>query len=323
MSSLSRHIACRSVQTLLVSGALLSSFTLTAKAVEDELIVADIVEGKVTNVRNITNRVGYDNQPHFSKVDKALLYTSMFTIGSIDNGEQQQVQTDSMRFDLTTQQTINLTNTLASEYSPTITPDGEHFSVIRVGRSGKQLLHRYPYNSGDPQGKTLMGEVLLPEVYDVGYHVWLNADELLLFVLGEPMRLERADVRTGKSTLVDTNIGRTLRSVPNQEGFSYTKEKQGRWQLKVYNADTNSVSEHTTLPDDNMYYAWHPDGRLLSAHGNVIMQNNDWKSPITPQDMSENWQPFADMSASCRGKVTRLAVNEQGDKLAFVCSVED
>src|SRR6185436_5306783 len=69
---------------------------------------------------NITARPGYDNQPFFTLDGASIYYTS-----------QRGGQTDIYRYDLAAATSSQVTRTTQNEYSPTITPGGKHFSVIR------------------------------------------------------------------------------------------------------------------------------------------------------------------------------------------------
>ncbi|WNC67273.1 hypothetical protein RI845_12165 [Thalassotalea nanhaiensis] len=283
----------------------------SAAFAEDEVYVAEIKDNKLVSIENISQRQGYDNQPHFTADSNSLLFTAMYEVKGADGKATQ--QTDSLHFDLTTKKTSNLTSSAASEYSPTITPDGKHFSVIRVGDDGKQLLWQYPYSPQETKNE-LVGESLIPSVFDVGYHVWLNSDELLLFVLGDPMTLQRVQLSTGKTQPVDINIGRTLRKVPNENLYSYTKADGKQWQLKLYNPADKTVETSVTLPANNMYYAWHQSGALLSADKAIVMKNE--------LDEEGKWQPFLDFSSNCKGDITRMVMSENSVYLAFVCATK-
>src|SRR5262249_42680455 len=78
-------------------------------------------------VKNVTNRPGYDNQPHFSPDGKTLFYTS------VRDG-----QSDIYRVDLASGAITAFTNTPESEYSPTVMPGGKEIAVIRVERDSTQ-----------------------------------------------------------------------------------------------------------------------------------------------------------------------------------------
>ncbi|WOH38802.1 hypothetical protein RI844_06175 [Thalassotalea fonticola] len=293
--------------------SLLAILTLSAVSsvslAEDEVFLAEIKANKVISVSNISQRQGYDNQPHFSADSSSLLFTAMYEL-TTDDGKVGQ-QTDSFHYDLATEKLSNLTSTTASEYSPTIMPDGKHFSVIRVGDDGRQLLWQYPYKILGTTNE-LVGESLIPTIFDVGYHVWLNYDELLLFVLGEPMTLQRVQISTAKSQQVDTNIGRTLRKLPNDNLFSYTKAVGDEWQLKLYNPENKTVNSSVVLPAKNMYYAWHQNGQLLSADKAVVLQHD--------LNAESKWQLFIDFSSYCKGEITRMVMANNGNYLAFVCA---
>src|SRR5688572_4596824 len=71
--------------------------------------------GKIiaSGMRNITQRKGYDNQPHFLPDSKNLFFTSI--------GEDEQA--DIFLYDIRSATAKKITNTPESEYSPTLTPE--------------------------------------------------------------------------------------------------------------------------------------------------------------------------------------------------------
>lgn len=288
---------------------------------EDEVFLAQLSNNKVISVKNISERVGYDNQPHFTPDSSAVLFSAMFNESRVveDNSsvkiKEQKMQTDTMHYDIKTAKLQNITQSHASEYSPTITPDGKHFSMIRVGEDAKQRLWQYPFmlKQSNLEAK---GTSLAPDVYDVGYHVWINKHELLLFMLGESMTLQRVNLTTGKLSLVDNHIGRTLRKVPKKELFSYTKQVKDRWLVKLYNPQSKGVKNSVLLPGENMYYAWHQDGRLLSAEKAVVQS-------INASVFGDKWQTYLDFSNECKGDVTRMVMSDDSQYFAFVCHTPD
>jgi Tol biopolymer transport system component len=88
-----------------------------------EIFLLDISEsgGNITllNPKNITNRKGYDNQPFFHPNQPLLYYTAM-----------QDGQTDIWSYNLKTGVGLQITNTIDSEYSPTVTPDKKYLSWV-------------------------------------------------------------------------------------------------------------------------------------------------------------------------------------------------
>ena len=89
-------------------------------------------EPEKASLRNLTHRVGYDNQPAFLPGGQALLFSAI--------GED--LQSDVYSLELTGGNLRQLTHTSESEYSPTPLADGG-FSVVRVETDGAQQLWRY------------------------------------------------------------------------------------------------------------------------------------------------------------------------------------
>ncbi|MCG8556033.1 MAG: hypothetical protein MJD61_12215, partial [Proteobacteria bacterium] len=145
---------------------------------------------------NLTDRDGYDNQPFFTPDGKALLYTSA-----------RDGQTEIYRITLATRTPERVTETPESEYSPTMLPNGDGFSTIRVEADGTQRLWRFDLNGENPA-------LVLDAVKPVGYHAWADGHTLALFVLGDPPTLQQADTRTGRADTLAYGIGRSIHRVP-------------------------------------------------------------------------------------------------------------
>src|SRR5687768_4893278 len=125
---------------------------------------------------NISASPGYDNQPFFAPGGRTLFFTSARGAVSSKCGSP---QTDVYKFDLQTRKVTRVTETEECEYSPTVTPDGRHLSVIRVEADGTQRLWRFTIDGKNPS-------LILTDVKPVGYHAWLDDKTLALFVLGRP-----------------------------------------------------------------------------------------------------------------------------------------
>lgn len=150
---------------------------------------------------NVTKRAGYDNQPSFLPGGGAILFSSA------RDGKP----TDIYRRDLSTGTDERLTDTPDGEYSPTVTPDGRFFSVIRqVGEL--QHLWKFPLTGGT-------GSVVIDRVNPIGYHVWADEKTLVLFVLGKPATLQIVDVATQKAESVANSPGRSLHRIPGTQAF--------------------------------------------------------------------------------------------------------
>ena len=249
----------------------------------------------------ITNTPGYNNQPSFMPDGKSVLYTSI-----------RDKQTDIYRYEIKSGATTQVTNTPESEYSPTLMPDKKHISVVRVEADRKtQRLWKFPLTGGAPS-------LILENIQPVGYHHWIDDHTLALFILGGPGKpnfLEVFDIGTGKSQFVTENPGRILRKVPNENRFSFVhKISDQHWEIKSYDLRMRtSASVMTALPGVEDY-AWLPSGQLLIAKDSKMFA-------VVPLTASK-WEEVADFSGAGVKRITRIAVNSSGSRIAIVAVLE-
>jgi hypothetical protein len=250
---------------------------------------------------NISNSPGYDNQPSFLPDSRAVLFTC-------DRGGG---ATDICRYDIDPGTLTQLTHTPEGEYSPTVTPDGRGFSVIRVEADQTQRLWRFSLDGTNPV-------VVLEDVKPVGYHAWIDATHLALFVLGTPNTLQVADTATGTATIVDRGIGRSLLIRPHMGAVTYTTTGATG---KIMEMDPRTLATHAlgTPLSGSQDMTWAPDGRLLyMASGAVIYgfsvdrADREWTPAFRlGGDASSGSGPAVD-------RVTRMTVSPDNRWLAFV-----
>jgi hypothetical protein len=247
---------------------------------------------RVGRAVNLTNRLGYDNQPSFTSDGSAILYTAIDGNGP----------SDIWRIDLKTLIRANVTNTtVESEYSATPMPDGANFSTIRVEADSTQRLWKFPLMGGGAPSLVLEG------IKPVGYHVWASDVTLGLFVLGSPPSLQIADTRTGTAEMVAGNIGRALQKVPGRDAISFLQLRaDGAW-ITEYDLVTHVATPIAKSPDWEGYHVWTRDGVLLTASGSRILA---W--------VNGQWDVAADLAADGVRNISRLAISARGDRLAFV-----
>jgi len=242
---------------------------------------------------NITNRPGYDNQPAFTPDSKSILFTSIHEDG----------QSDIYRYDLGPKTITRLTSTPESEYSPTFMPGGQRFSVIRVERDSAQRLWSFAYDGSDPQ-------LLVPTVKPVGYHAWIDPDNLALFVLGNPNALVHYDLRSGHVDTLARNIGRSLAPTIGGGGFSFTAHDTGGvMKLKTMSWPYQTVADVVALPRGTEDILWLARDLVLSSEGSKLVS---WK-PGT-----KDWQDVVDLAPFGLTRISRLAVSQDGRSLAIV-----
>jgi TfoX/Sxy family transcriptional regulator of competence genes len=275
--------------------ALLTATSPLAAQTGTDIFLAPLTRGEARlglgEPANITSRVGYDNQPSFLPDGRGILYSSARPGG----------QTDIMRYDVVTRQTSQLTRTPESEYSPTVTRDGNSFTVIR---DTTQFLTRFALDGANPA-------VVFTRIRPVGYHAWLGPETAILFVLGTPATLQLADARTGEAVVLAWDIGRSLHKVPGKTTGSFTQRMpDGASYIMELDPDTRAVRPLVRALEGSQDYAWTPWGTILMARGNALYEWNPARGAA--------WQQVARFDNPALARISRLAVSPAGDWVAMV-----
>jgi dipeptidyl aminopeptidase/acylaminoacyl peptidase len=245
---------------------------------------------------NVTARPGYDNQPFFLPDGRAFLYTSI----------RADSQADIYRYDFGTKTSTRLTTTRESEYSPTPLPDGRGFSLVRVEADSTQRLWAFDLDGS-------RSRLVLDSIKPVGYHAWADAHTLVLFVLGSPSTLQIADAGfpAGRGEVFAKDIGRSLQRIPGRASVSFVqRDSVAGPALLELDIRRRRVRELTKVPSGADFFAWTPDGIVLTASGTTLYQ---WDSR-----RGGTWEKVADFADAGLTNVTRLAVSPKGDRLAIV-----
>ncbi|HUU33546.1 MAG TPA: hypothetical protein VMW48_05755 [Vicinamibacterales bacterium] len=281
---------------VLVAGAVTAA-AQTAPPPATEIYLAPIRLGPVAPTMGPArvaseNPKGYDNQPYFGSDGRTMLFTS----------NRDGKQTDIYFLELQTRQIRRFTETPESEYSPTVMPDEAGVSAIRVEADGTQRVWQF---GGDGAAVA----PLLPDVKPVGYHAWIAAGRLAVFVLGKPATLEIADVATGKSRVVARDIGRAVLRRPSGAISFMQREGEG-WIVKEWLPATDEIRTIApALPGSaERDAAWAPDGTLFMTKGGEV----HWWRPG-----QEGWTLLSDPGI---GALTRLTVSPDGRWLALVAT---
>lgn len=277
-----------------VAGALLAAPVAAQGDTDIYLLEIAEREGRVLVLgapARVTDRPGYDNQPAFTPDGAALLYTS------IRDG-----QADTYRYDIARGASTRVTATPESEYSPTPMAGGR-FSVVRVEADSTQRLWSFDASGGDPR-------LVLEDVAPVGYHAWVDAERVGLFVLGDPATLRLARRGGSGARIVARGIGRSIQPVPGRAALSFTQRIGEEWWIRELDVDRRQIRPVARMMAPDEYHAWTPRGALLAAHGTGLYQ---WdRSGVGA------WRLIADLAESDLGPVSRLAVSPDGRRLAIV-----
>lgn len=239
--------------------------------------------------RNLTNRPGYDNQPHFTPAG-SLLYVQM------EDGK-----TDLWRWNPVTDRFTRLTETAdQGEFSPTPIPGtSAGISYIRSPDDSSGRLWRMPREGADP-------EIVFPDIGPVGYHAWFDTDHVALWRLQEPSLLQVVALDAREPRTIATKVGRSPQSVPNRRAVSFTRITEDGMAIELYDLDTDRTETLAVLPEGGDFHAWTPDGVLLGSAGSRVLA---WRDG--------GWQTVVDL-AHLGLTLSRLAVSPDGARLALV-----
>jgi hypothetical protein len=249
----------------------------------------------LTSAIRVTQRTGYDNQPHFPPGERLILYTAIDSLG----------QADIWSYDLNTGDRKNVTRSdPESEYSATVMPSRVRFSAIRVEADSTQRLWSFDSGGANP-------EVILRDIQPVGYHAWLDDDRLALFVLGTPATLQIASAAEGTAEVVAEDIGRSVHRIPGRETVSFVQwlESGAGW-INEYNPETGETTQLAPLLVGNEFYAWTAEGVLVMGQGSKLFR-------FTPSE-SETWEEIADLKSAGILTISRLSLSPGGGWLAVV-----
>lgn len=250
-----------------------------------------------SSVSNISASPGYDNQPSFMRDSRSILFAS----------NRDGRQTDIYRYWIADRKLTQLTSTPEPEYSPTLVPAGNGFTVIQVDAENAQRLKMF-----DLAGRNA-ALVSHPDEKGVGYHAWIDAETLMMFIVGQPSRLIRYRPGAGEAEEVATGIGRSLVAIPNAKAVSFTtRDDNGVWWFKRYDAGTKEITTIGQAPEGltgEPYVAWTRDGRMFSAAGTKIF--------VRKAD-DAGWTLVGDLGVAPIRNISRLSVSPDGRWLAFV-----
>lgn len=257
----------------------------------------------------LTDAVGYDNQPAFSADGKFLFYTS------IRDGEQ----ADIYRYSLESGSTIQITDTPESEYSPTPLPDGNHLSVVKVEKDGKQRLWKVPI-----LGKKKKQTVIAPKVDSVGYHCWINEHTLAVYILGKPATLRIIDLKTETETIVAHDIGRSMRLAPDGKSVTFTQTFDGKLMLVAYRISDGKTAPMVAAAPQSEDFVWGNASNIYMAAEGVVYQysvglqgNKEHGNPAGPGAIGE-WIVVDSFPETRFFGPSRMAVSPDGRKWAIV-----
>ena len=252
----------------------------------------------IENGENISQNLGYDNQPSFYSGD-----TLIFS-------KTRKNQTDITGISLKDSNSFWINNSnFGSEYSPQRIPGTMDIAAVRLDTTGLQLLYKYNWKTGE-------SSVLVPQL-KVGYFAFLNKDRLLAAVLNDTaMDLMLYDLGKETSKLLVNNVGRSIHKVPGIHSMSYTVVNENK-NLDLYILDLKGEEPKSyflvALPIGIQDYAWLDENRILLGAGSKLF--------IYDILGESEWTVIADLSEYQLENITRVAVNTDATKLALAADL--
>lgn len=245
-----------------------------------------------SNPRFLTNfnMDGYNNQPHFFKENELYL-----TIQFPDTE-----QTDIFSLNLDNDEVTQITATVEGEYSPTIMPDRNDFSAVRIELDGQNTQRLWKF----PLDRSTNGEPIFKHITGVGYHHWISPYKAALFVIGQPTTLVLANTLTGSNIQLMENIGRGMQRLPGDNLAFIHKITPTNWVLKELDTYTyRSKDIIKTLPnsEDFLYL---DDGTFIMGNGSKLYKFNKYSD--------QDWKEIADFRYFGVKNITRLALSGNG-----------
>jgi len=249
----------------------------------------------LSNIKNISNLKGYDNQPSFLDEDHVLF-------ASTRSG-----QTDICSYNLKNNSKIWLTDTEGSEYSPLKIPSQEAFSAVLLEKNGTQRLLAYPLVK-DERPNVLIDDIV------IGYHLWLNRNIIISSIIkDENLTLTVSDFKLKKHKDLIDNVGRSLLKIPSKAEdriFSFVDKNSTPWLLMSFDLDRLKAKLLFEMLPNVEDLIWLNDDLVLAGSGNKLYSHNNRKR--------SDWIPMASLENYGLTNITRLALSPNGKKLALV-----
>jgi hypothetical protein len=242
------------------------------------------------NPVNITDRKGYDNQPKFSDDGKSIWYTSI----------REDKQADVYKY--AGGKSKRITFTAESEYSPT-PADNESLACVVVEKDSVQKIHYI--NATDGAHTNAL------DFDSVGYFLFLNADTLVYFKVGEPAKLVVRSLRHKKEFTVGAHPVRGM-CAPDRHTFLYGLKEDNLVSWYRYDLLLAKAERIATGPahSEDIFYD-REFGLMRSGETSIYVYDGK----------KEDWRVLFDLSALPVKKIGRFAMDAKKKRLVVVGEV--
>lgn len=239
---------------------------------------------------NITNRVGYDNQPSFSLDSKKINYVSV----------REDQQADIYVYAIKKKKTIAFTKTPISEYSPVTTKDEKFITSVVVEEDSSQRIHFI-------NAKTYIHEQKI-EIDSIGYYLFLNNDTIVYYKLTEPHSLRYYVKSSQEDKWLGNSPIRAIRAV-NRYTFIYGIKDSSSVTFYKYDFRLNKAERYCTYPSTNEDVIWHKTLGLIKSEETKLLRFDEQK---------KEWQLLFDLKIFGIKKITRFDFDPNNKHLVVV-----
>ncbi|HEX3068331.1 MAG TPA: DUF4440 domain-containing protein, partial [Thermoanaerobaculia bacterium] len=291
---------------------LASATAATAQINDSEVWVGslDMPGGRLTisNLVNISNHPGYDNQPAFFADGSRLVFTSQ--IAELDDTGH---AVQAVIYDLASGSATPMKGALG--FSPTPAVDGKSLMMLREGH----VVLR------DSSGH----ETALTETKDAGYYARFDDRTWVLFMNDKQRRIVIYDATTKALDTMAIGANTAPIRVPGKRAVTFVasepfpapegeaaKNVTRKLVLRQLDLNDRHVTTLAAIPfPTSGSHVWTSRGTLLIASGHTIYEWN----PAHPND----WPKVAEFDNPELQGLTRIALSPRGDRIALVSTPRD
>lgn len=241
---------------------------------------------------NITNNVGYNNQPCFSSDGKFIYYART---GNLN-------QVDIYKYEVLKKITINLTNSEVSEYSPNLLPEGSGFSSVVVEKDSAQRIWQFQIDG-------TFYKILHEQTDSIGYYCWLNSDTLLYYKLTKPHSLRCLNVKTNEDVWICNDPSRSFKKIANTSQFIYAIKDSTGLQFRIYNPVLRKSTSYAFRFGLHEDFIWHDEFGLVKSEGASLIRYNEIKG---------TWEELISFAHLGINNITRFVFDKNTKQLALV-----
>ena len=283
--------------------SLLLAFPLAAQTLETEVWLGALERRDgmlvITDLRNISQEPGYDNQPAFYADGKTLLFASQ----SAETLDETGMGVHAVRYDPATRTKTPLPE--AKGFSPTPVGDDQ----LMVLRHGRVFLH-------DATGKEIRA---VTKTDTAGYYTAFDETTWVLFMNEPERRIAIYDPQTNEQETMATGAISAPFRIPGEHAVTFVAEApfpategvKGENVLYRLDLTTRKVEALATIPfETGGTHVWTDRGTMLMASGPVI---REW-SPAAPSE----WKEVYRATHPALQALTRIAISPDGSAIALV-----